>query len=394
MTDIVELFSGRDPGRPFDPSGELARLVTAEPVKPMAYPRGETGWLVTSHTGVRTVLSDPRFTARAELVNIPMARAVVEPQPAPPGMFIQNDPPEHTRYRHLLTGEFTVRRMRRLTERIEQLTTEYLDGMERREAPVDLVEAFAYPIPAQVIGELLGVAADDRAVFQTMVEDLVAAEDPERVQSGMARITEFMTGLVTAKRSRPTDDLLSGLAGNPELTDAELGNIAFMLLGAGVGTTANMLSLGVFALLQHPRQLAAWRDDPELTNNAVEELLRYLSIAPGTIRAALEDVEIDGVLIRKGESVTASISAGNRDAAHFDDPDELDLQRRTGGHLAFGHGVHQCLGQQLARVEMRVAFPALFQRFPSLRLAVEPEDVPLTTDNSLIGARRLPVVWD
>ncbi|ADD40785.1 cytochrome P450 [Stackebrandtia nassauensis] len=390
-----DLFIERDPGRPFAPGTGITRLAAAGPVTRVTYADGADGWLVTGHAATRAVLADPRFSARADLVNISASAGPdYEPQPTPPGMFIQSDPPEHTRYRHLLTGEFTVRRMRLLNALIERVTAEHLDAMAADGPGADLVTAFAYPIPALVISELLGVRPEEQQQFQHRITAMMSETDPERLQAGYLATAAYMGELVAAKRSHPTDDVFSGLAASDELSDEELGNIGFLLLGAGFETTANMLSLGTLCLLRHPEQLADWRADPGMTDNAVEELLRYLSIAPGTIRAALEDVELEGQLIRQGESVTVSITTGNRDAARFDDPDTLDLRRKTGGHLAFGHGVHQCLGQQLARVEMRVAFPALLHRFPSLRLAVDPDDVPVKTDGSIVGLRSLPVTWD
>lgn len=396
MTDTTafqHLFSGRDPGEPFGPSRALAEKAAAAPLTKLTYPNGADGWLATGHAAVRAVLSDPRFSARTELLNIPVA-AAAEPKPAPPGMFISTDPPEHTGYRHLLTGEFTVRRMRLLTERVERITAEHLDAMAAGDRPADLVTAFAYPIPALVISELLGVRPDEQHEFQERITAMLTLTDPEALGRAVAEIGGFMAELVAAKRQRPADDLFSGLVASGDLTDEELGNIGFMLLGAGFETTANLLSLGTLCLLRNPEQLAAWRADPGLTDNAVEELLRYLSIAPGTVRAALEDVEVEGELIRAGESVTVSISAGNRDPRHFPDPDVLDLRRKTAGHLGFGHGVHQCLGQQLARVEMRVALPALLERFSSLRLAVEPDEVTVGDKFSIVGLGELPVTWD
>ncbi|AIJ22000.1 cytochrome P450 [Amycolatopsis methanolica 239] len=196
-----------------------------------------------------------------------------------------------------------------------------------------------------------------------------------------------------AKRAEPTDDVL-GNRTTSDLTDEELSGIGTFLLGAGLDTTANMIALGAFALLRDPDQLAALRDDPALADSAVEELLRYLTIADTGVRAALEDVELDGQVIQAGESVTITANAANRDPERFPDPDTLDLRRHAAGHLAFGHGIHQCLGQQLARVEMRVAIPALFARFPTLRLAVPADEVPLRHDMSIYGVHRLPVTWD
>jgi cytochrome P450 len=388
----VALPTTRPPGCPFDPPAALARL-REQPLRPMRYPDGHVGWLATGHAVIRAVLADSRFSARPELMHFPTARQGFDGPlpPTPPGMFINLDAPEHTRYRNLLTGKFTVRRMRGLTARVEEVTAEYLDAMEREGPDTDLVTAYAQPIPALLICELLGAPYADRDFFlrhtATFNDQNATAEQQ---MTSMSAIAGFLHDLVLAKRAAPTDDLLSDLTGS-DLTDEELTNVGFLLLGAGLDTTANMIALGTFALLTTPEQVALLRADPD---RAVEELLRYLSIAHTGARSALDDVELDGQLIRAGDTVTLSVEAANRDPAKFPDPDVLDLGRTATGHVAFGHGIHQCLGQQLARVQMRVAMPALFERFPTLRLAVAPEDVPLRTDVDILGVRRLPVIWD
>ncbi|MEU6783762.1 cytochrome P450 [Nonomuraea angiospora] len=378
---------------PFDPPDGLAELRATTPITRLAYPDGHLGWLVTSHALVREVLADRRFSTRTELRHVPIESTSVG-RPSPPGMFIGMDPPDHTRYRQLLTGEFTVRRMRLLTERIEEVTERQLDLMERQGPPADLVEAFAAPVPAVVICELLGVPDEERAGFMAEATELVRPDTPqERKVSTFLTMQARIRDLVVAKRAEPTDDMLSGLT-RSDLTDEELANIGFLLLGSGLDTTANMLALGTFALLRHPGQLAVLRDEPGRVDQMVEELLRYLTIVPFLVRTALEDVELGGELVRAGETVTVSMPSANRDPGRFPDPDVLDLRRDTGGHVGFGHGVHQCLGQQLARVEMQAGYPALFRRFPSLRLAVEPEQVPLRTDMLIYGVHSLPVTWD
>jgi cytochrome P450 len=391
-TEPVTLPTTRPSGCPFDPPAGLAGLREEQALRPMRFPDGHVGWLATGHAVTRAVLADTRFSSRPELMRSPVPRQVFDGPlpPIPPGMFVSVDPPEHTRYRSLLTGKFTVRRMRQLTARVEEVTAEHLDAMEQRGPQVDLVTAFAQPIPALMICELLGAPYADRDFFlrhtATFNDHTVTADEQ---LASMAAIGGFLQELVQAKRVMPTDDLLSDLT-TSDLTDEELTNVAFLLLGAGLDTTANMLALGTFALLDNPDQIAGMLSDPD---RAVEELLRYLSIVHTMARTALEDVELDGQLIKAGQTVALSIEAGNRDPDRFADPDALDLSRHATGHLAFGHGVHQCLGQQLARVEMRVAFPALFARFPTLRLAVAPEAVPLRTDVDIHGVHRLPVTW-
>lgn len=219
---------------------------------------------------------------------------------------------------------------------------------------------------------------------ETGDEDLLAAYTATQ---------EYLAGLVAAKRAHPTDDVLSELT-DSDLSDEELQGISLILLAAGFDTTANMLALGVFALLQNPEQLAALRADPALIDQAVEELLRYLSVAKSFMRTALVDVELGGQTIKAGTTVVLSYNTANRDPERYADPHALDLRRDSGGHLAFGHGIHLCLGQQLARIEMRVALSALLARFPALRLAVPAEEVAVRPESADIhGVKSLPVTW-
>ncbi|WP_371127195.1 cytochrome P450 [Streptomyces sp. 2112.3] len=391
----VTLPTARPAGCPFDPPGELTALRTERPLTRMRFPDGHVGWLATGYSAVRAIHADPRFSSRYELLHYPFEDGYTgELPPAPVGDLTGLDAPEHTRYRRLLMGKFTVRRMRLLTSRVEEITTEHLDAMERQGPTVDLVEAFAKPLPALMICELLGVPYAGREVFQRHVATVMTrSATMDEVAAAMAALQNILAELVSAKRAQPTDDLLGDLT-TTDLTGEELAGIGSFLLAAGLDTTANMLAHGTFALLSHPHQLAALRADPGLADQAVEELLRYLSIAHTSARSALEDVELEGQLIKAGQTVVLSIEAANRDPERFPDPDTLDLHRKATGHLAFGHGIHQCLGQQLARVEMRVALPALLARFPTLRLAVPPEEVPLRHGMNIYGVHRLPVTWD
>ncbi|TDD56644.1 cytochrome P450 [Saccharopolyspora elongata] len=378
---------------PFDPPEELLRLGEERQVRPLAFPDGHVGWLVTGHVAARAVLADPRFSVRPELRRLPFPHPASEQQPMP-GVFLRMDPPQHTRFRRLLTGQFTVRRMKQLEPRIQQITDACLDDMARTGPPVDLVQTFALPIPSLVICELLGVPYADRERFQTVTRTLVSVEvSDEEYHQAWRDIADYLGELVRAKQADPTDDLLGGLAGSTEVTDEELTGIATLLLLAGHETTANMLSLGTYALLRHPDQRAALTADPSRVDGAVEELLRHLSIIGMLTRTALEDVELEGQRIEAGDSVVISVSAANRAPELFDDPNALDVGRAAGRHLAFGHGVHQCLGQQLARIEMRIAYASLFKRFPALRAAVPPEDVPARDDMLIHGLHSLPVTW-
>ncbi|GGU28686.1 cytochrome P450 [Streptomyces lavendofoliae] len=391
----VRLPRDRAEDHPLDPPPGLARLREERPLARMRYPDGHVGRLATGHATVRAIAADPRFSSRYELMHYPFPGGPDGPlPPAPPGDMTGMDAPEHTRYRRLLAGRFTVRRMRELTARVERITTDHLDAMERHGPVVDLIEAYAHPVPALMICELLGVPEADREMFTRRAAAVFDAEAPvEEQTAALTRLGEYVHELALAKRKHPTDDVLGELT-RTDLTDAELAGVGSFLLAAGLDTTANMIGLGTLALLRHPDQAAALRAEPESADRAVEELLRYLTIAHTGARVALEDVELDGQVIRAGETVTLSLEAANRDPARFPDPDTLDLRRKATGHLAFGHGPHQCLGQQLARVELRVALPALFTRFPTLRSAVPPEEVRLRRNTSVHGVRRLPVTWD
>lgn len=384
-----------DRPNPFDPPRELQHPLP--PLSRLVFPDGHVGWLVTSHRAARAILADNRFSARQELRHSPVDTplAAEASTPTDPGFFIRMDPPEHTRYRRLLTGQFTVRRMKALEPRITEIVDERLDAMDQAGPPVDLVTEFALPVPSLVICELLGVPYEERGRFQRDTAVVLCRESShEEVRAALANLYAYFDELAARKLTGTGDDLLSGLAVTGRLSHEELRSIATLLLIAGHETTANMLGLGTFALLRHPDQLAALRADPSLVANAVEELLRFLSIVHiGPIRAALEDVEIEGRRIAAGETVVLSTPAVNRDPSRFENPDTLDITRETAGHLAFGHGVHQCLGQQLARVEMRIGFARLFARFPTLRLAVEPDAIPLRTDMNIYGVHSLPVAW-
>ncbi|MEV5703517.1 cytochrome P450 [Actinoallomurus sp. NPDC052274] len=385
--------------RPFDPPDEYRLLREEDPVSRLSFPDGTVGWLLTRHEDVRALLSDQRFSSDRLRASSPVRAFPIRPgEPAfRAGSFISMDAPEHTRYRKILTRWFTTRRMRELMPRIEQIVAEHLDAMERTGPPADLVPAFALPIPSLVICELLGVPYEDRAAFQSWTGTLLRIDaDKEVIFEARDAIWGYIRELVDRKRREPDDALLSSLVHDPDdsLTAEELTGVGLLLLVAGHETTANMLALGTFTLLTRPEQLRTLRERPELIDGAVEELLRYLSIVQyGLVRVAREDLVIGGHRVRAGETVVAALSAANRDPEHYPEPDRLDITRPPSQHVAFGHGFHQCLGQQLARAEMKVAYPALFSRFPDLRLAVPPEEVPLRDDMVIYGVYRLPLTW-
>ncbi len=404
MTETAPILHGlpseRDAG-PFDPPRDITRLREARPVSPMVFPDGHEGWLVTGYDAVRKLMADTRFSSREDIgivheaYETPDMPVPTEPSPQTPGLFVVMDPPDHTRLRRKLTGAFTVRRMKQLEEHIVDIAARQLDEMARLTPPVDLVKEFALPVPSLVICELLGVPYGERATFQVnSAQFLVRNQSLEEKMAAYGAMTTYLAELVTRKRAEPSDDdLLSDLARDDDLSVEELVGIAFLLLLAGHETTANMLALGTFALLEHPEQLAELRADPELVPDAVEELMRYLSVADIFYRYATDDIELGGETIGKGSTVVISLLAANRDPERFENPDTLDIHRKARGHLSFGHGVHQCLGQQLARIEMRAGFAGLLRRFPTLELAIPADEVKLRTDMNIYGVHELPVTW-
>ncbi|GLY64894.1 cytochrome P450 [Amycolatopsis taiwanensis] len=389
----------RDAG-PFDPPREITRLREARPVSPLVFPDGHEGWLVTGYEAVRQLMADTRFSSRQDIgvVHVPYEApgmpVPTEPSPQVPGLFIAMDPPESTRLRRKLTGAFTVKRMKLLEEQIIAIVERQLDELARLSPPVDLVKEFALPVPSLVICELLGVPYSDRETFQVnSAQFLVKDQSLEEKMAAYGAMTTYLAELVTRKRAEPGEDILSDLARDDDVTIEELVGVAFLLLLAGHETTANMLGLGTFALLEHPEQLAELRADPELLPGAVEELMRYLSVVDVLYRYATEDIELGGETIAKGSTVVVSMLAANRDPQRFENPDTLDIHRNARGQLSFGHGVHQCLGQQLARIEMRAGFGGLLRRFPALRLAIPAGEVKLRTNMNIYGVHELPVTW-
>ena len=384
----------------FDPVAELARLRADEGVTEVVTPFGMRAFLVTRYEDIRTVLSDPvRFSnARTDFPlaeQLRLDEAEISRQRA--GQLLGLDPPEHTRLRRMLTPEFSVRRIRRLAPRIEEIVTSHLDDLEREGPPADLVSRFALPVPSLVICELLGVPYSEREQFQRRTARQLDLSVPLAERVTLNRESrQFMQEQVSRAQAAPGDDLLGMLVRDhgDELSNDELVGVGLLLLIAGHETTANMLGLGTLALLRHPDQLAQVRDDPTAVEPAVEELLRWLSIVPaGILRTTTTEVTLAGRTLPAGALVAASLVAANRDAALVEDPNRLDITRGALGHLAFGHGVHHCLGAPLARLEMTIAFPALLRRFPQLALAVPFEEVGFRPHHFIFGLQSLPVTW-
>ncbi|AHH99927.1 cytochrome P450 [Kutzneria viridogrisea] len=403
MSEPVQLPIKR--GCPFDPPEQYKQLRQECPVSPLAMPvslDGRDGWLVTRLEDAKTVLVDQRFSHRKELISLPippplpMGEGEYKPGAAEPGAFITMDPPDHSRYRRMLAGHFTVRRIRELEPVVERIAARLLDEMAAAGPVADLVTAYAEPLPVELMCELVGIKPEHR---EPLAKHLAVVSKMsytvEEITEAVITLSSVLQTVVSEAVANPGDDMLGSLARTGELDEKELINITWALLGGGFDTSGNMLALGTWALLEHPEQLARLRAEPELTDNAIEELLRYLTVSHlGASRAALEDVELGGKLIEAGQTIVVSLPSANRDPEKFPEPDSLDLGRSTQGHVAFGHGVHQCLGQHLARLTLRVGYRALFDRFPTLRLAVPAEEIPTREDMLHYGVHQLPVTWD
>ncbi|WP_236652175.1 cytochrome P450 [Streptacidiphilus neutrinimicus] len=383
---------------PLDPPHEYAALREERPWSRLRLPGGRVGWLVTRHEDARAVLTDPAFSPPLIQVtpNVDLPLPAEELQ-VPPGMFSAMDPPEQSRYRRLVSRHFTRKRSRELSPRIQQIVDEQLDGMAASGSPADLVRWFAQAIPTRVITEMLGIPEEDQEEYHRWVIAALTLATPEaELREAGAVIVGKLAALVAAKRANPQDDIISGLLLDDErpLTDEEVVSISVLLLIAGLETTANMLGLGAFALLEHPEQTAKLRADESLMDNAIEELLRYLTIVQfGLTRTAREETRIGDRVIPAGETIVVSLAAANRDPEVYPEAERLDLLRAETAHMAFGHGVHQCLGAQLARVEMKIAFTTLLRRFPDLRLAVPASEVPTGEDKVFYGVHELMVTW-
>jgi cytochrome P450 len=377
-----------------DPIDQLARVRAQEPVSRLPLPFGVKAWLVTGYDEVRQVLS--RADSFSNDFGNLAGSAGVGGQHDPGGLGFA-DPPAHTRLRRLLTPEFTGRRLQRLQPRIDAIIAELLDTIDKVDGPVDLWPTFALPIPSLTICELLGVPYDERRHFQRLSTarfDLAGGGGSSL--SAMTESVSYLLDLVARQRVFPGDGLLGALIREhgDAIDDRELAGLADGVLTGGLETTASMLALGVLVILQNPESATLLTaGDGDSINRYVEELLRYLTVVQVAFpRFATRDIEIAAVTIAAGDGVACSLSAANRDTARGSHMNDFDPTRPSVGHLAFGHGIHRCIGAELARMELRAAFPALLGRFPGLRLAVEPDQLTFRDASIVYGLDALPVM--
>lgn len=388
----------REREHPLEPPAAYDRLRASGPVVRLRLADDESGWLVLGHAEARSVLSDPRFSARRTPgpVAVRQVDAQLVRRRARLGALPRMDPPEHTRYRRLLGRHFSQRRIAALVPRIERIAAEHLDAMLAAGSPADLVTGFAAPVATQVICEILGVPYEDRHMFWARTAGLLAVDTPhDRLLEHLGDALDFMSHIVTTKRQDPSDDLLSVLVKPATgLTDDELAGLGNLLLTTGHEEPASMIALAVVALLAHPDQLDRLRQNRGLVDPAIEELLRHQTILHfGVARTAIEPIELGGQAIHPGETAVVALPAVNRDPAVYACPHALDITRARSAHLGFGHGIHQCLGQHLARAQLRAVLTLLLDRVPTLELAAPVRRLRFRHDMFVYGVHEVPVAW-
>lgn len=380
---------------PLHPPAQFAEW-RAEPGLLRVMYQGRPTWAVSRYHDIRAALVDPRLSADT----LP---DYLKPQDTDETgvMFARTDDPEHHRIRRMIAGHFTFRRCEAMRPQIQELVDHFLDEMISKGAPAELVQDFALPVPSLVIAVLLGVPSEELGPFQhfTTVGLDTRTSEEEKAQS-FASMYAYIQQLVERKKRDPGDDLLGRLVTDylltGQLNDETTALTAMTLLVAGHETTANMVSLGTVALLQHPEifERLGGTDDELVVANIVEELMRYLTIVQSQVdRVATEDLSLGGQTVHAGDLLVMNLPAGNWDTDFVDNPDVLDVDRNTRGHLGFGYGVHQCIGQNLARVEMQVAFATLARRLPGLSLAVSPDELQFKYESGIYGMKELPVRW-
>ncbi|HEV2673776.1 MAG TPA: cytochrome P450 [Aliidongia sp.] len=385
--------------RQFELPAQYAEARGGCPVTPVQLWNGQKAWLLTRHADFCSVLVDPRFSgefARPDFPTVTEARRGIDKAER---AFVGMDNPRHDHYRRMLLKEFTAKRMLALRPQIAAITDDLLNAIERKGPPTDLIAALAVEMPALVMCALFGSPYEDHTYIAKCAAGRHGlSQSPEQAAQSAADLVDYCRQLIAKKEANPADDMLSRVIRDYVLTDElsreDLADMCSMILRAGHDTTTNMIGLGTLLFLQHPEQLARLKAEPDLIESAVDELLRYLSpvqFAPR--RVALEDAEVNGARIRKGDGIFAVNAAANRDETEFPDPDAFDIGRDASNHLAFGYGIHRCLGQGLARIELQIVFPKLFERFPDLRLATPLESVPFKYDSQIYGLYKLPLEW-
>ncbi len=401
VADIPDYPMDRDARCPFAPPPRVLEMGGAKPLSRVRIWDGTTPWLITGHEVARKLFADSRVSVDDRLDGFPhWNEHMLSTVHKRPRSVFTSDAEEHTRYRRMLSKPFTFKRVEGLRTAIQEVTDECIDEILAGPQPADIVTKLALPVPTKVISEMLGVPYEDHEFFQHHANvGLARYASAEDGQKGAMGLNKYLINLVETKMENPAEDAVSDLAErvkDGEISVKEAAQLGTGLLIAGHETTANMIGIGILALLENPEQAALLRDsdDPKFIANAAEELMRYLSIIQnGQRRVAIADIEIGGETIGAGEGIILDLAPANWDAAAYPDPDKLDLSRDAGQQLGFGYGRHQCVGQQLARAELQIVFHTVLRRIPTLRLAVPFDEVPFKHDRLAYGVYELPVAW-
>lgn len=396
-TETVAVPFPQDRTCPYRPAPGYERLRAESPLSAITLFDGREAWLVTGHEEGRALLADPRLSSEWSHPSFPVIVPRFDDSPGMSFPLIGVDDPDHSRQRRMLIPSFGIKRMTAMWPILQQEVDKLLDTILENGPVADLVPAFALPVPSRAICSLLGVPYEDHELFEERSRDVVGAATPADTDRAFAELYGYLYGLVAQKQEVRGDGLLDELIDRQlaqgQIDVDELVKIAMVLLVAGHETSANAISLGVLTLLEHPDQLNALREDPTLISSTIDEILRFLSVSDFIVRLASEDIEVGDQTIKAGEGVVLSLMLMNRDDRAYPDADTFNIRRSARKHVGFGHGIHQCIGQNLARMEVEIALTSLFARIPTLRLAVPVEEIAIRAGHDGQGPLTLPVTW-
>ncbi|MGC4892195.1 cytochrome P450 [Micromonospora sp. DT31] len=387
------------PAEAVDLHARYAEVRAERPLTRVTMPHGGDAWLATRYDDIKVVLADPRFSRAATVgKDVPRIRLFFEEE-----NILSMDDPEHSRLRKLVAKAFTMRRVEQMRGRSQEIAEALVDDLIASEQPADLAEKVAWLLPITVICEMLGIPVEDHRKFRGWIDTWLVVGDESEVEAmneaRYEKLPEYMRAIIAKRREQPTDDLLSALVAardnDDRLSEDELVTMGIALLATGHHTTANQLANYLYILLTQREYWEQLVEDPSLIPSAVEELLRFTPLSPYSenTRIAMEDIELGGQVLKAGEAVMVFPAVGNRDPEVFERPEELDLTRKHNPHIAFGHGIHHCLGAPLARMELQIALSTLIRRLPTLALAVPAEEVPWKSEHVVRGVGALPVRW-
>lgn len=387
---------------PYHPPAQYEELREKGPMAQVRLYDGRLAWLVTGHSAARALLADPRVSSDRQKPGFPMVAARLEVARQQRTALIGVDPPEHTAQRRMLIPSFTVRRVNELRPGIQRAADALIDEILAQGPPADLFADFALALPSQVACRLFGIPYDGHSFFDAQFRQMLHADSSvQEVGAARSALVGYLDELVTVKQDRPEentapgmlDELIEQQLQTGGLDRGELVSLTMLLLLSGYETTVSMIATGILTLLEHPDQADLLRRDPSLAPGLVDELMRFLSIADGIARVATEDIEVEGRRIAAGDGLFIATAAANRDATLYPDPARFDITRSARQHIGFGFGIHQCIGQNLARAELEITFGTLFARIPSLRLAVPVEEIPMKGAGTVQGVTSCPVTW-